>query len=162
LSSNIEDRRLWRGVWTTCERRVLTYATKRWAAVLLCLVSAACAPPVDVIPFTSETFPPKASGEQVAVLDQKPTRPHIEIAELDVHSDMVGFERLQRAILERAAKLGADAVVFFAEDTYVSSKAGKRQGNGPGGASNQYGQHSSSTIRALKGLAIRYTEAGGP
>ncbi len=128
--------------------------------MLLCLLSAACAPTVDVIPFTAETFPPKASGEQVAVLDQKPAKPHIELAELDVHSDMVGFERLQREILDRAAKLGADAVVFFSEDTYGPSQRGTREGNGPGGPSGQPGKYSSSTVRVLKGLAIRYTEAG--
>ena len=80
--------------------------------MLLCLACVACAAPVDIVRFTNEAFPPKESPDQVAVLHEKPGRPHIELAELSVHSDMLSFEHLQREILERAAKLGADGVVF--------------------------------------------------
>ena len=126
--------------------------------MLLCVACSACTPPVDVIPFTSGTFPPKASGEHVAVLHEKPTRPFLEIAELDVHSTMVGFERLERALLDRAAQLGADAVILSDSETSVQGGGGKRQGSGPMESSSAAAPQSAYTIKSLRGFAIRYTE----
>jgi hypothetical protein len=129
--------------------------------LVLSLALSACAAPVDVIPFTTETFPSKPSGDQVAVLYEKPARPYIEIAQLDVHSDMLGFERLQREILDRAAKLGADAVILLDSETYAQGRGGNKQSNGAIASANPHGQQSAYVIKSLRGFAIRYTEAGG-
>ena len=65
---------------------------------------------VNVLRFTSESFPPR-SVEEVAILSEVPPTEHIRIAELsETASSSVGT--LQRHILKKAAQLGADAVVF--------------------------------------------------
>ena len=75
----------------------------------LCLLLSACAS-VDTILLTSETFPPKGSADEVAVLEGKPTRPYQDLAELRIGDSGLSFGSLQRKILNRAATLGADAV----------------------------------------------------
>ena len=82
----------------------------------LCLLLSACAS-VDTILLTSKTFPPKGSADEVAVLEEKPTRPHRELAELRIGDSWLSFGSLQRKILNRAAALGADAVVFAKPQT---------------------------------------------
>jgi hypothetical protein len=67
---------------------------------------------VDTVLLTGETFPPKASVSDVEVLEQEPTRPHIQIAELGIASIWLSEEHKRQKILEKAATLGADAVVF--------------------------------------------------
>lgn len=81
------------------------------AIVGLCLCFSACAS-VDTILLTNDTFPPKESEEEVAVLRQTPTRPHRDLAELRISDNWLSFGSLQHKILNRAAALGADAVVF--------------------------------------------------
>ncbi len=76
-----------------------------------CLCFSACAS-VDTILLTNDTFPPKKSAEEVAVLRQTPTRPHRDLAELRISDSQLSFGSLQHKILNRAAALGADAVVF--------------------------------------------------
>ncbi|MDF0665562.1 MAG: hypothetical protein P0119_05730 [Nitrospira sp.] len=82
----------------------------------LCLCFSACAS-VDTILLTNDTFPPKGSVEEVAVLRQTPTRPHRDLAELRISDDQLSFGSLQHKILSRAADLGADAVVFAQPQT---------------------------------------------
>lgn len=82
----------------------------------LCLHVSACVT-VDTILLTSEKFPPKDSAGEVAVLEQNPTRPHLDIAELRVGDSQISFGSLQHRILNRAAELGADAVVFARPQT---------------------------------------------
>jgi hypothetical protein len=151
-----------------------------------CLLFSACTR-VDTILLTSEKFPPKRSADEVAVLEQKPTRPHVELAELRIGDSWLSFGNLQRRILNRAAALGADAVVFTPPQTqtthqvayeplydpwgYNSPFYGSPWGyggyGGPyGGWSPWWGGYSGSvavpydeTIRMLMGTAIRYTEA---
>ncbi|BFU89764.1 MAG: hypothetical protein NTAFB01_09510 [Nitrospira sp.] len=79
--------------------------------ISLCLCFSACAS-VDTILLTNDTFPPKESAEEVAVLRQTPTRPHRDLAELRINDSQLSFGSLQHKILSRAAALGADAVVF--------------------------------------------------
>ena len=79
--------------------------------VVLCLLVSGCTS-VDTILLTSDTFPPKGSADEVVVLEDKPARPHQEIAELRIGDSWLSFGSLQRKILSQAASLGADAVIF--------------------------------------------------
>ncbi len=85
-------------------------------SLLLSLLFSACTS-VDTILLTSERFPPKASADEVTVLEQKPSRSHLEIAELRAGDSRLSFGSLQHKILTRAAELGADAVVFARPQT---------------------------------------------
>jgi len=152
----------------------------------LYLLISACAK-VDTILLANETFPPKNSADEVAVLQQNPTRPYREIAELRIGDTSLSFGSLQRKILSRAATLGADAVVFDKPQTqtthgiayepvynpwgYYSPYYGSPWGygggyGGPFGGWGPWGGMSSGsvavpydeTVRMLKGTAIRYTE----
>lgn len=67
---------------------------------------------VDVLRLTGETFAPKTSVSDVEVLEHEPTRPHVQIAELSVDSFWLSVASKRQKILEKAATLGADAVVF--------------------------------------------------
>jgi hypothetical protein len=82
----------------------------------LCLLLSACTS-VDTILLTSDTFPPKESADEVAVLEETPTRPHRELAELRIGDSWLSFGSLQRKILNQAAALGADAVIFAKPQT---------------------------------------------
>lgn len=177
------------GVTVAGRRRVSKKRNKLLTALILCWVCSACAAPVDIVRLTSEAFPSKESPDQVAVLHEKPARPYRELAELSVHSDMLGFERLQREILEHAAKLGADGVVFAEPEKYVKHEVGYEPVYGPWDAYGPYSGLSpwaplpgaygpgfggvgygdpyeedgvpvqyDVTIKALKGIAVRYAE----
>jgi|RhiMetdeSRZDD1v2_1073273.scaffolds.fasta_scaffold293408_2 hypothetical protein len=80
-------------------------------AILLPVSLSGCTS-VGVLMLTGEAFSPKASISDVEVLEQEPTRPHIQIAELSVDSYWLSVASKRRKILEKAATLGADAVVF--------------------------------------------------
>ena len=154
----------------------------------LCLLLSACTS-VDTILLTSETFPPKGSADEVAVLEEKPTRPHQELAELRIGDSWLSFGSLQRKILNRAATLGADAVIFAKPQTqtlhevafeplydswgYNSPYYGTPWGyggmgyGGPVGSWGPWGGGYSGSVavpydevtRMLMGTAIRYTDA---
>ena len=66
---------------------------------------------VQVLRLTSEAFPPTAVND-VAILAQPPSTAYQDIAELTASSSSHSVERLQHDILKKAAKLGAEAVVF--------------------------------------------------
>ena len=149
-----------------------------------CLLFSACAS-VDTILLTSETFPPKDNADEVTVLEQKPSRPYLEIAELRIGDSWLSFGNLQHRILNRAAALGADAVVFSSAQTqtirqvayepydpwgYNSPYYGGPWGYG-GGFGGPYGGWGpwggyfggiavpyDESIRMLMGTAIRYAE----
>lgn len=67
---------------------------------------------VDTIRFTNQTFPPKKSVLDVEVMALEPKCPHIAIAQLSVQDSAVSYEDEEGAILQKAADLGADAVVL--------------------------------------------------
>ena len=68
---------------------------------------------VDVVKLSNHTYPPKASTQEVEVLDRKPPCAHAAIAQLSVDdSEYDDFESEQKKILKKAAELGADAVIF--------------------------------------------------
>jgi hypothetical protein len=136
---------------------------------------------VDQILVTSDTFPPKESADQVAVLSRMPARAHRELAELRVGDTWFKSSNMQHKILDRAATLGADAVVFAKPDTqtlhhmayepaydpwaYDSLYYGGPYGGLYGGWGPWAGLYPGSiavpydeTVRMLMGTAIRYTD----
>ena len=98
--------------------------------ILLAFSLLGCAS-VDVLMLSSETISPRTSVSDVDVLEQEPTRPHIQIAELSVDSLWLSIASKRQKILEKAATLGADAVVFSEPETPPLA-----QGNGGVGQSN--------------------------
>jgi hypothetical protein len=75
---------------------------------------------VQVLRLTSETFPPR-EVQDVAILSQFPSVHHEKIAELS-ESSSESVSTLQRHLLEKAAELGADAVVFSTPITHVEQR----------------------------------------
>jgi hypothetical protein len=76
---------------------------------LLATILPGCAS-VNVLMLSSETFTPQTSP--VEILDRAPTRPYVQIAVLTVDSRLLSEDSKRQKILEKAATLGADAVVF--------------------------------------------------
>jgi hypothetical protein len=153
------------------------------AVGLLGLAMTACAS-VDLVRTTSEHFRPKASIEEVEVLDQVPKCPHIALAEMSMDDASVSFETMQKKMLGKAAELGADAVVFAKPETQIEHQVAYQSMYSPWGyggwmyAPYPYGYgyyggwpgFGAGTMavpydvkeKSLRGLAIRYTESGGP
>ena len=129
---------------------------------------------VDTVRFTSQTFPPKNSIQEVDVLSRTPKRAHVRIAQLSVEDAALGYEKEQGAILKKAAKLGADAVVFHrgtkrtvanpAYGGYAYNYASPGWGYGSyGGVGYYYSGYGmarpmmyDTTVRSLTGIAIHY------
>ena len=88
--------------------------------LLLCGVAAGCAN-VQVLRLTSETFPPR-EVQDVAILSQFPSVQHQRIAELSETSSSENVSKLQRHLLDKAAELGADAVVFSTSITRTEQR----------------------------------------
>ena len=78
-------------------------------ALLLAFILPGCAS-VDVLKLSSETFTPQTS--HVEILERAPTRPYVPIAVLTVDSWWLSLDSRREKILEKAATLGADAVIF--------------------------------------------------
>ena len=78
-------------------------------ALLLSVILPGCAS-VDVLMLSSETYTPQT--RQVEILERAPTRPYVQIAVLVVDSWWLSVDERREKILEKAATLGADAVVF--------------------------------------------------
>lgn len=136
---------------------------------------------VDVIQFTSQTFPSKKSVLEVAVMAEEPKCPHLALAQLSVQDSAVSYEDEEGAILKKAADLGADAVVLHrGTKRTVSTPAygGYAYGYGyPGWGYGSYGMSGfaiggygyspygmgmpmmyDTTVRSLTGIAIRYKD----
>jgi hypothetical protein len=79
--------------------------------------------PVHVLRLTSETFPSTAVND-VAILTQPPSVAYQDIAELTASSSTHSVERLQRDILKKAAKLGAEAVIFSPLNVHREQRVG--------------------------------------
>ena len=95
-------------------------------ALLLVFILPGCAA-VDVLMLSSETFTPQTS--QVEILERAPTRPYVQIAVLSVDSWWLSVDSKREKILEKAATLGADAVVFG--DVRLSSPTPGNRTAGP-------------------------------
>ena len=157
----------------------------------LCLSIASCSR-VDTVQLTNQTFPAKASDQEVEVLDRKPPCAHIAIARLSVDdSEYDSFETEQKKILKKAAALGADAVIFSKPEKqkqhgtmysgmgcmmcgpwgmgmygYPGWGYGMGYGYGYGmGYGMGYGGMAvpyEYTVKSLRGTAIHYTDSTGP
>ena len=140
---------------------------------------------VDTVRLTSQTFPPKHSVQEVEVLAENPKRAHIALAQLSVEDEAVSFGKEETAILQKAADLGADAVVLHrgqqrTQKTLMYGGYGYRYGY-PGWGYGSYGMGYGmggysmagygyapygmgmpmtydTTVRSLTGIAIRYKD----
>jgi hypothetical protein len=79
------------------------------ALFFLAAILSGCAG-VDVLMLSSESFTPQADA--VEVLERAPTRPYVQIAVLTIDSWWLSVDTRRQKIVEKAAMLGADAVVF--------------------------------------------------
>lgn len=89
-------------------------------SLLLFWVAAGCAN-VQVLRLTSETFPSREVTD-VAILSRFPSQQYEKIAELSETSSSDNVAKLQRHLLDKAAELGADAVVFSTPITHVEQR----------------------------------------
>ncbi len=150
-------------------------------SLIVAVLLACSSTHVNVLRLTSETFPSRPSASDVVILEQAPAAEHIRIAELSVTSTG-NLEDLQQQILNRAAELGAQAVVFFPSVTemerrfmyqpiYYYSPWGYYSpfyygyspdpywlfGLGPGGYRQYVLVPYTVAVHTLKGIAIRYS-----
>ena len=99
--------------------------------LLLLWGCAGCAN-VQVLRLTSETFPPR-EVQDVAILSQFPSQQYEKVAELSETSSSDNVAKLQRHILDKAAELGADAVVFSTPVTRVEQRVSYQPAYSPWG-----------------------------
>ena len=129
---------------------------------------------VDTVRLTSQTFPPKNSIQEVELLFLTPKRAHVTIAQLSVEDSALSYEKMQAAILKKAAKLGADALVLrrgrqrivgtpaYGGHAYGYSSPGWGYGSYGGVSYSYYGYGRGAPmtydniLRTLTGIAIRY------
>lgn len=157
--------------------------------VVAVLVAQAGCVDVDTVRLTSQQFPQKSSVDQVEVLQQVPACPHVALAELRVEDSSSDYGAMQQNMLARAAKLGADAVVFAKPEEQIQHQVTYQPlGMGPFGygglgyggmmygpypyGMGYYGGYPAYSgsqavpydveVKSLKGLAIRYIASAGP
>jgi len=140
------------------------------ASLALCAVSCSG---VDVVHFTSDTFPPKRSAADVEILDARPDRPHVRLAQISIADSKKKFSALQRTIREKAAELGADAVVFSDPEHYYDNDVRYAPVYQPWGYyAPYYGWYGGAYAtgvpikhkvrrNSLSGVAIKFTNAPG-
>ena len=138
--------------------------------VLLFLAVASSAYGMDVVKFTSETYPKTKDVSSVEILEKAPDRPYIKLAQLTIGNSKKSGATLQTKIREQAAKMGANAVVFG--DPVMSFSGGTQYApviRPWGYYSPYYGGYGGSYVTArpvpykvrrntLSGVAIRYTD----
>jgi hypothetical protein len=103
---------------------------------LLLWAAQGCAD-VQVLRLTSQTFPAREM-QDVAILSQFPTGQYEKIAELSETSSSDNIAKLQRHILDKAAELGADAVVFSTPITHVEKRMAYQSAYSPWGYYSHY------------------------
>lgn len=148
-------------------------------ALALSLLLVSCSS-VDVVRLTNETFPPKASTEQVELLEHEPACPSIRLALLQMEGSDTSFQDMQAKMLKKAAELGADAIVFKRPQEHVEHSLAYQPvyspwgmtaygypgwgygGWGMGGMGGSIATPYDYTVRSLKGVAIRYVRGKGP
>lgn len=124
---------------------------------------------------TSQTFPAKASWQEVEILIREPACAHIGIAQLSMEgSGSDSYPTEQVNILKKAASLGSDAVVFTKSEKYLAhgvSYQSPMMMGGPWGMGSYgypglgYGMGYGGgmaipydyTVTSLTGIAIRYS-----
>jgi len=104
--------------------------------LLLLWVAAGCTN-VQVLRLTSETFPSR-EVEDVAILSRFPSLEYEKIAELSETSSSDNIDKLQRHLLNKAAELGADAVVFSTPITHTEQRVAYQPAYNPWGYYTPY------------------------
>ncbi len=125
--------------------------SKRLAALASCFLVASLlggCTSIDVVTFDKSSRAPKSESD-VAVLLEKPKRPHKVIARIQFGPDafVSDYQSQTMKVVERAAALGADAVIV----SYKSRVQGYVGGNAAGGV---YGGATESNVTV--GMAIVY------
>jgi hypothetical protein len=101
-----------------------------------------------------QTCPPSNPAD-IQILRKEPTRPHVQLGEIraEPSSEKVSVEKIQAALRDAAAKMGADAVVIVFDRTEVTGA----MVTGP-----WYGRSVQQiTGRVIVGVAIKYTGDAG-
>ena len=139
--------------------------------VLLVLAVASSAyGKMDIVKFTSETYPKNKDVSSVEILEKAPDRPFIKLAQLTMGNSKKSGSTLQVKIREQAAKMGAHAVVFG--DPVISFSGGTQYApviRPWGYYSPYYGGYGGAYVSArpvpykvrrntLTGVAIRYSD----
>lgn len=152
----------------------------------ICLLLTACSSiDVDTIRYTTEPSPPRPSSASVLTLSDPPGWPYKKLAQISARGPRAELDDLQEEILERAAELGAEAVIFDKEITHVHRDVAYRptyrsygyydpwyrpdaygigrRGLGYGSGYGAPVPHETVTvIESLKGTAIIYGESDTP
>lgn len=126
------------------------------AQVVLSVGVAACAT-VETVRFTGEHYPAKSSADEVQALPDPPSRPYQAMAELRL-SEADSTHALRQKILERAARLGADAVIFSKPEAHKERRLLYEPVAGQLNAAIPY----DITVTSLRGIAIKYLDSSGP
>jgi hypothetical protein len=101
-----------------------------------------------------QQYPP-SDPAQIQIVRKEPTRPHLQLGEVraEPSGEKVSAQKIETALREAAAKMGADAVVIVLDRTEVTGAVV----NGP-----WYGRSIQQvTGRVIVGVAIKYTGATG-
>ncbi len=151
------------------ERTMLRRSRHGLVAILFLLLCTSCAG-VDTVRFTSEKFPPKKSVRDVEILNEMPSRPHVRLAQFTVSESKKSLGILQKEIMEKAAEVGADAVIFMAPERSVRTQVTYAPVYRPWGYySPSYGWYGGGyygsvpmgyTVKrnSLTGVAIKFTD----
>ena len=138
--------------------------------LVLAVTSSAYGKKMDIVKFTSETYPKNKDVSSVAILEKAPDRSFIKLAQLTMGNSKKSGSTLQVKIREEAAKMGANAVVFG--DPVISFSGGTQYApviRPWGYYSPYYGGYGGAYVSArpvpykvrrntLTGVAIRYTD----
>lgn len=93
---------------------------------------------IDMVRVTQERYPAKGSIEAVQALTQAPTQPYQELADFVARGRSATFHSLREKILEQAAAIGADAVIFARPEEHVKEGITYQPMYSPWGYSDPY------------------------
>ena len=83
-----------------------------------------------VEPIVTQAYPAKADWHEVQILTEAPERPYEALAKITAYADYYDMESvLDRELRQRAARLGADAVIsgLNVQRYYSAASAGSRR-----------------------------------
>lgn len=94
------------------KRGVLARIAGGVGVVAIAALSASCVS-IQVEPLTHDSYPPRTGGaSSVAALTEAPLQPYVKLASIVATSGSATEDGLRDRILERAGRLGADAVIL--------------------------------------------------
>ena len=127
----------------------------RWGPVLAAaslLVTTGCnTVSTNSFQYVGGPIYPATSPAQIAVLREMPSRPHVNLGEITAQpaNDSVGAAKIETALQNAAAPMGANAVVITSDRMQITGA----YVTGP-----WYGRSVNTTsARVVTGVAIRYT-----